>query len=109
MPYKEGIDIRIQSVVSEWKNSTSKKIFGGVCYLLNGNMVAGVYKDFLILRLGEDETKAAMAMPHVKPFDITGRPMKGWVMVEEEGFKNGEELSAWLDKARAFVEKLPPK
>lgn len=109
MPYNEGIDVRIQAVVSDWKNTTSKKMFGGVCYLMNGNMVAGVYKDFLILRLGEDETETAMALSHVRPFDITGRPMKGWVMVEEEGFKNDEELSDWLDKAKAFVEKLRPK
>jgi TfoX/Sxy family transcriptional regulator of competence genes len=84
-------------------------MFGGICHLLNGNMFCGVYKDFLILRLGEENAERALRLSVVKPFDITGRPMKGWVMVEEDGFKKEEELEAWLNQAKAFVRTLPAK
>ncbi len=84
-------------------------MFGSVGYLPNGNMVSGVYKYFLILRLGDAEVKNALEGAHVKPLDITGRPMKGWVMVEPEGCASDEALSEWLDRARAFVQQLPPQ
>jgi TfoX/Sxy family transcriptional regulator of competence genes len=109
MPYNEEIDDRIKKVIARWKNTNSKKMFGGVCHLINGNMFCGVYKDFLILRLGVDNAKEALELAHVKPFDITGRPMKGWVMVEEKGFDTEVVLRKWLNKAKAFVATLPPK
>ena len=109
MPYNEEIDDRIRKLVSRWKNADAKKMFGGVCHLLNGNMVCGVYKDYLILRLGEKESLKALKQSYTKPFDITGKPMKGWVMIEGQGFTTDEKLKSWLLKARAFVKMLPPK
>ena len=109
MPYNAEIDKRIREIVSHWSGSDCKKMFGGVCYLINGNMVCGVYKDFLILRLGVDPAKSFLRLPYVKPFDITGRPMKGWIMVEEKGFKEEQELASWLNKAKEFVLTLPSK
>jgi TfoX/Sxy family transcriptional regulator of competence genes len=109
MAYNEEIDTRITTIVSRWKNTAAKKMFGGVCHLLNGNMVCGVYQDYLILRLGETESTAALKQPFTKPFDITGKPMKGWVMVERRGFKTDGQLKSWLNKARTFVKTLPPK
>jgi TfoX/Sxy family transcriptional regulator of competence genes len=109
MPYSKGLEIRIQKIVSSWKNTDSKKMFGGICHLLNGNMFCGVYKDFLILRLGEEKAGEALRLPFVKPFDITGRPMKGWVMVDEQGFAGDEELKEWLEKAKGFVKTLGSK
>ena len=109
MPYNQEIEARIQRIVSEWRHTEAKKMFGGVCHLLNGNMFCGVYKDFLILRLGAENSAAALKLPHVKPFDITGRAMKGWVMVESKGFSQDEALKAWLMKAQAFARTLPPK
>jgi hypothetical protein len=85
------------------------KMFGGVCHLLDGKMFSGVYKDFLILRLGEEGSKEALELPFVRPFDITGKPMKGWVMMEKEGFKSDNVLSAWLNRAKEFVKGLPSK
>ncbi len=108
MSYDEYLDDRISQIVFAWDNIVRKKMFGGVCYLLNGSMFCGVYKDFLILRLGEKEALAARQRTFVREFDITGRPMKGWVMVEESGFE-GAELDKWLQKARLFVEALPKK
>ena len=109
MPYNETIDARIKAIISNWKHTNSKKMFGGVCHLLNGNMFCGVYKDFLILRLGEEKAVNALGMPFVQAFDITGRPMKGWVMVEAQGFVTNRTLKNWLNAAREFVNTLPGK
>lgn len=109
MPYNEQIESRIKKIISNWKNTDHKKMFGGVCHLLNGNMFCGVYKDFLILRLGEEGGNKALALPHVRPFDITGKPMKGWVMVEQDGFQPDHYLTSWLNQGKEFVSSLPPK
>ena len=109
MPYDEGLEARIKKLVSKWKNTDAKKMFGGICHLSHGNMFCGVYKDFLILRLGKEKAQKALELPFVKPFDITGRAMKGWVMVAQEGFTTDDELEAWLNQAREFVETLPAK
>lgn len=109
MPYDEEIEGRIKKAISKWKKTESKKMFGGICHLLGGNMFCGVYKNFLILRLGERESQAALSLPFVRPFDITGKPMKGWVMVQKEGFKTEDNLKAWLAKAKEFVHSLPSK
>lgn len=107
MAHDEGLDARIHEVTADW-GTTDKKMFGGVCHLINGNMMCGVNKDSLILRLGEEEAGLALAIPHMRPMDITGRPMKGWVMVSGEALDD-EELAQWLEKAHAFAGALPPK
>jgi TfoX/Sxy family transcriptional regulator of competence genes len=109
MGYDQDIENRINPLISRWKNAESKRMFGGVCHLLKGNMFCGVYKDFLILRLGEKGSEEAMKSPFTRPFDITGKPMKGWVMVEKQGIAKDEELEGWLKKARDFVNTLPAK
>ena len=109
MAYDEKLDRRIRKIVSRWKGTDDKKMFGGICHLLNGNMFCGVHKEFLILRLGTDRAEDALKLPHVRPFDITGRPMKGWVMVAQDGFKSDKDLKNWLDQTRKFVETLPMK
>ena len=109
MAYNEELDERIKKVVARWKNTNSKKMFGGVCHLINGNMFCGVHKDSLILRLGEETATEAMTAAHVRPFDITGKPMKGWVMVDEKGYNTKQDLKAWLEKAKKFAGTLPAK
>ena len=109
MAYDEQLDGRIIYIITDWKNTDRRKMFGGVCHLINGNMFCGVYKDFLILRLGEENARKALALPYVKPFDITGKPMKGWIMVAADGFKSDNALADWLNQARIFANSLPPK
>ena len=109
MPYDEKLDARIRTFTATWDGVSSRRMFGGVCHLLHGNMVAGVWKGFLILRLGEAAADFARELPHVRPFDITGRPMRGWVMVEPAGVRTAAQLKSWLDQARKFAETLPPK
>ena len=109
MPFNEKLDSRIKKVVSRWKNTDDKKMFGGVCHLQNGNMFCGVHKDFLILRLGEKRAEEVLDLPFSRPFDITGRKMKGWVMLDAQGYNYDDDLKSWLTEARNFAKTLPGK
>ena len=109
MPYDEALNGRIKKIISDWKGTADKKMFGGVCHLINGNMFCGVLQEFLILRLGQQTSEDALKLPYVRPFDITGKPMKGWVMVTEEGYKTDKDLRAWLKQAKNFTKRLPAK
>ena len=109
MAYDEKLDLRIKKIVSRWKGTNDKKMFGGVCHLIKGNMFCGVHKDFLILRLGREKSEAALKLPCVRPFDITGRPMQGWVMVDSNDYKSDQDLKTWLDQAKMFAKTLPQK
>ena len=91
------------------KGIEEKKMFGGICFMLNGNMLVGVWKDSLIVRLGEDQGEEALLEPHVKPFDITGKPMKNWVMVKPEGIEEDDQLKEWIQQAVKFVGRMPAK
>ncbi|TLM78803.1 MAG: TfoX/Sxy family protein [Actinobacteria bacterium] len=108
MPYDETLDARISDVVTPW-GATRKKMFGGTGYLLAGNLMTGVWHDSLIVRLSPEDGAAALARPNVVPFDVTGRPMRGWVMVEPAGVADGASLLEWLLAARTHAESLPPK
>jgi TfoX/Sxy family transcriptional regulator of competence genes len=109
MAFSEALAERIRQALVRRKNVEEKKMFGGVGFLLNGNMLVGVWKDSLIVRLGPDEGDLALLEPHVKEFDITGRPMKGWVLVESGGVEGDDELAGWIQRAVKFVGKLPKK
>jgi hypothetical protein len=84
-------------------------MFGGVGFLLNGNLLVGVWKDSLIVRLGPGEGDEALKEPHIKAFDITGRPMKGWVLIEPEGVQADDQLNGRIQRAVKFVGTLPAK
>lgn len=84
-------------------------MFGGVGFLLNGNMLVGVWKESLIVRLGPERGDEALLEPHVREFDITGKAMKGWVMVGPEGVEDDDQLKRWIQRAVKFVGKLPAK
>ncbi len=109
MAYSKSLVERIRHLVSRRHGITEKKMFGGVCFLLNGNLLVGVWKDSLIARIGKDTYEAALQEEHVREFDITGRPMKGWVMVEPDGIDSDHQLSQWIDQALGFVRTLPGK
>jgi hypothetical protein len=94
------------------KNSpdwVEKKMFGGVGFLINGNMACGVHKDNLIVRLPEAEYDQALRIPNVGIFDMTGRPMKGWIMVKPAGVKSDKDLSNWVERGTKFASSLPKK
>jgi hypothetical protein len=95
--------------VARRKGVEEKKMFGCICFFLDGNVLAGVWEDRLITRLGPDEGEAAMLEPHVRAFDITGRPMRNWVAVGPEGVEDDDQLKAWIERATTFVRTLPKK
>ena len=109
MAYDEALAERIRQRLARRKNVAEKKMFGGVGFLLNGNMLVGVWKDSLIVRLGPDGGEEALREPHVREFDITGRAMKGWALVEPEGVEGDDQLAGWIERATQFVRTLPAK
>lgn len=109
MPYNEDLAARIRKRLATIPNLAEKRMFGGVGFLLGGNMCCGVWKEFLILRLGEDVAHQVLADEHARPFDITGRPMRGWAMIEPAGWGNAAKLRRWVSWAVEFTESLPPK
>jgi hypothetical protein len=109
MAYDETLAGRIRDALARKKGIEEKKMFGCICFMLNGNAIAGVWKDSLIARLGPDEGEAALLEPHVRAFDITGRPMRNWVVVEPVGVEDDEQLEVWIQRAVKFVGKLPKK
>jgi hypothetical protein len=109
MAYDEALADRVEAALAGRDGFTQKKMFGGVGHLLEGNMCVGVWKDELILRLGAEDADAALGEPHVRMFDITGRPMTGWVLVGPTATASDEALQGWVDRAVAYVSVLPPK
>lgn len=109
MPYDESLAQRIRDGMARMSRISEKKMFGGIAFLLNGNMCVGVWKDSLIVRLDATEGAAALYESHVREFDITGRPMKGWIMVEPAGLEEDRSVNEWLQRAFDFVSTLPPK
>ncbi len=109
MAFDESLAARIRETLARKKNIEEKKMFGCICFFLNGNALAGVWKDALIARLGPGEGEAALREPHVRAFDITGKPMRNWVAVEPEGVEGDEQLVGWIERATKFVKTLPKK
>lgn len=109
MPYDPGLAARLETLLSGRPGYQHKKMFGGIGWLLNGNMCVAVYKDWLIARVGVDAEKKARSDPHTKAFDITGKPMRGWIMVALEGVDKDRDLEKYLSLAERFVGALPGK
>ena len=107
MAFDESLAARIRETLARRRGVEEKKMFGCVCFLLNGNALAGVWKDRLIARLGPDEGEAALLEPHVRQFDITGKPMRNWIAVEPEGVEDDDQLKDWIERALTFVKALP--
>jgi hypothetical protein len=107
--YSTKLEEKIDAAVKRWQNVEKKKMFGGVCYLLKGNMAFGIYKDSLIVRMDRDLAEKSLQGRNVRPFDITGRPMAGWVMVQEAGWKGAVGLAKWIEAGKRFALSLPEK
>ena len=109
MAYDNLLAERIRAVLKRQPGITEKNMFGGVCCLLHGNMLVGIWKDSLIARLGPEVGTAALSQPHVRPMDITGKPMKGWVIIAPTGLVTEKDLKSWITLAIEFVKGLEPK
>lgn len=109
MAFSEVLAERICQALARKKNIEEKKMFGGISFLLNGNMLVGLWKESLVVRLGPEKDEEALKEPHVGKFNITGRSMKGWVLMAPEGVKDDDQLKDWIRLAVKFVGKLPAK
>jgi len=109
MVFSESLAERIRQVLGRQRGLVERKMFGGVGFLLHGNLCVGIWKLSLIARLGAERAHVAFREPHVAEFDITGRPMRGWVMIEPAGIETDEQLSGWIKQSLEFVETLPRK
>ena len=109
MAYDEQFAQRVRPLLSRRKGFSEKKMFGGVGFSLDGNMCIGVWKEFLIARVGPDAYQAALKRPFAKKFDITGQAMTGWVMVAAEGVEDDDDLDGWVMRAVTFVRTLSKK
>lgn len=107
MAYDMQLDERVREIVMPW-GAVRKTMFGGTGYMVGGHLVGGVYKDRLLVRLGEEDGAAALQEPDTAPFDMMPRPMPGWVTVGEAGVA-GDGLRTWLERARTYAESQPPK
>lgn len=100
---------RIRPVLAEIVPFREQKMFGGICFMVNGHMCCGFAKDRLMLRLGAEGTKAALFEPHVEPMDFTGKVMKTMVFITPEGISTDAQLAGWLRRAAEFALSEPAK
>ncbi len=109
MAYNEALAVRLRQLLDDQPKLIEKKMFGGVGFMLRGNMACGVNKDDLIVRVGPDNYETAVIRPSARPFDFTGRPMKGWVIVKPAGYAADDDLQSWVEEGVEFALSLPPK
>ena len=109
MPYDEKLADRIRAIVGDDPALTERKMFGGIAFMLNGNMFCGITRDDLMARISPERFEEALASPGARPMDFTGRPMKGMVFVAPEGCASDEKLRRWVDQTLDFVRTLPAK
>ncbi|MHC4778747.1 MAG: TfoX/Sxy family protein [Planctomycetota bacterium] len=109
MAYNEKLESKIEQEAKRWKGMTKKKMFGGICYLFGGNMSFGIWKDQLIVRMKPEEAQEKLKKKGVKPFDVTGKVMKGWVMVDKGGWTKAAGLKSWLEIGKKHAKSLPAK
>ena len=109
MAYDENLANRVRDLLDGEPGLAEKKMFGGLAFLLDGNMAVGVSGEALMVRLPADEGEDALAEPGARPFDMSGRPMKGWLLVDPPGHHKAADLRRWVGRGTAFARTLPPK
>jgi len=109
MAYDETLGLRVREILSSVRGFSEKKMFGGLCFLIHGNMCCGVLKDELVLRLEPDRAQELLSRSHTRPMDFTGRPMKGFVFIEAGGLGTDRELKEWVSMALSFARSQPRK
>jgi TfoX/Sxy family transcriptional regulator of competence genes len=109
MAFDQGLAQRMREQLADTGGETEKQMFGGLAFLVDGNMCVGVIGEELIARVGLDATDAALERPGSRLFDFSGRPMKGWITVAPDALEDDDALAGWIDDALGFVRTLPPK
>jgi TfoX/Sxy family transcriptional regulator of competence genes len=109
MAYDEQLAVRVRSALADTAGVAERRMFGGLCYLLRGNMCCGVVDDRLMVRVGPKAYASLLALPHVREMDFTGRPLTGMVYVGADGLRTARDLAAWIERGLAFARTLPRK
>jgi TfoX/Sxy family transcriptional regulator of competence genes len=108
--YNEDVAQRVRHVLADaGGNPMERQMFGGLTFMVGGHMTVGIVGDDLMVRVGKEAHADALALPHARPMDFTGRPMTGMVYVAAEGFADEADLDAWVRRGLAFTASLPPK
>jgi TfoX/Sxy family transcriptional regulator of competence genes len=107
--YDERLAERVRRALARRDGLSERKMFGGIAFMLGGNMCCGVANGELMVRVGPERHEEALAQPHARPMDFTGRPMKGMVYVGPEGYRSDADLAAWVSQGAQFAATLPPK
>jgi TfoX/Sxy family transcriptional regulator of competence genes len=109
MAYNDELARRIRRILSEAPGLVEKKMFGGIGFLYRGNMAIGVLKNSLLVRTGPERYEEALRKPNTRPFDMTGKPMKGWVAVDPPGYEDDPDLEEWIGWGMETARQLPAK
>jgi len=107
MAFDEALGDRVRRVLGTHPALTEQRMFGGLAFMLNNKMFVGIIGEDLMVRVGPDGQAAALAKPHVRPMDFTGRPMRGYVYVSPEGTGTVEAVAFWVERGAEFVENMP--
>lgn len=108
MAYSEALADRIRDALTGRAEVSEREMFGGIAFMLGGNMAVGVIGEDLMVRLGPDGERA-LAEPHTRPMDFTGKPMKTTIYVSPEGTASDDDLAAWVEAGADYAQSLPPK
>jgi hypothetical protein len=109
MAYDEALAHHIRTRLGDHPGLTSREMFGGIAFMVNGNMAVGVAGEELMVRVGKEAHDEAMARPGTRVFDMSARPMRGWILVSSEGYAADAILDDWIARGVAFAESLPPR
>ena len=109
MAYDEALAERIRVLLEGEPGVVERKMFGGLAFMVGGNMSVGITGDDLMVRVGADGFEEAISQPHARPMDFTGRPMKGFVYVDAAGFNTEETLALWMERGVSYARSLPAK
>lgn len=109
MSYDETLAQRVREVLAPRRGVEERKMFGGLCFMVNGHMCCGLTSAAFMVRVGKDAFAAALAQPHARPMDFTGRPSAGMVYVDAPGLETKPALTRWVARGLALVDSLPPK
>lgn len=113
MAFDEGLAERIRETLIRRPdfsdNFSEKQMFGGISFMCHGQVFVGIFGDVLMARVGPNQYRSALAKPHVREMDITGKPMNGYVFIDPPGFEEDEDLEKWVLLCRSYVQSLPAK
>ncbi len=109
MAYDEKTAERVRRVLSGRRELVEKKMMGGICFMVSGNMCCGVTGSALMVRVGRDAYQRMLAQPHVRPMEFAGRRPTGFVLVDPAGYRTERAFAAWVQRGIDFVSTLPAK